>query len=106
MTLANGGTHQQAPGHTACFSRLAMNAGLHTYDTDNRRLIGGVRQALDVTYARLLETANQQWERNFEGKDPSDACVSVRVTSGDGRRLPLPCAGILRPRDRSVLNGS
>jgi hypothetical protein len=82
-----------------------MNTGLQTHDADNRRLIR-FRQALDMIYARLLETAKQEWERNFAGKDPSDACVSVRVTSGDSQRLPLPCAGIRRRRGRSLLNGS
>jgi hypothetical protein len=83
-----------------------MNSDLQTQDADNRRLIDGLRQALDMNYSRLLETAKQQWERNFAGKDPSDACVSVRVTSGDSQRLFLPCAGILRKRGRSLLNGS
>jgi hypothetical protein len=83
-----------------------MNSDLQTQDADNRRLIDGLRQALDMNYSRLLETAKQQWERNFAGKDPSDACVSVRVTSGDSKRLSLPCAGILRHRGRSLLNGS
>jgi hypothetical protein len=83
-----------------------MNAGPHTDDVDNRRLIAGFRQALNITYARLLETVRQEWEHNFAGKDPSDACVSVRVTSGDSLRLSLPCAGILRTRRRSLLNGN
>jgi hypothetical protein len=83
-----------------------MNTDLQIHDADNRRLIDGLRQALDMTYARLLETAKQEWERNFAGKDPSDACGSVRVTLGDSERLSLPCAGILRHRGRSVLSGS
>ena len=83
-----------------------MNTDLKIFAADNRRLIDGLRQALDMNYARLLETAKQEWERNLAGKDPSDACVSVRVTSGDSQRLSLPCAGILRKRRRSVLNGN
>ena len=83
-----------------------MVTNLRNNDADNRRLIDGLRQALDMNYARLLETAKQQWERNFAGKDPSDACVSVRVTSGDSQRPSLPCAGILRRRRRSLLNGN
>ena len=77
-----------------------MNTDLQIHSADNRRLIDGLRQALDMNYSRLLETAKQQWERNFAGKDPSDACVSVRVASA------LPCAGILRGRRGSLLNGS
>jgi hypothetical protein len=36
-----------------------MNSDLQTQDADNRRLIDGLRQALDMKYARLLETAKQ-----------------------------------------------
>jgi hypothetical protein len=78
----------------------------HAQEANNQRLIDDLRQALDLKYACFLETAKQQWARNFAGKDPSDACVSVRVTSGDSQRLPLPCAGILRRRRKSLLNGS
>jgi hypothetical protein len=59
---------------------------------DSHRLITGLRQALDMNYARVLAAARTQWERNFEGKDPSDACVTVRIGSGK------PLAGILRKR--------
>jgi len=72
---------------------------------DNRRLIDELKQALDMNYARLRATAKQQWEDHFAGKDPSDACVSVRVTAGDPQRS-VPCAGILRRRRRSLLSGS
>jgi hypothetical protein len=64
---------------------------------DSRRLITGLRHALDVNYSRVLATARTQWERNFEGKDPSDACVSVRITSGK------PTAGILKKPAGSFL---
>jgi hypothetical protein len=79
---------------------------MQTHDADNRRLIDGLRQALDMNYSRLFEPAKKEWERNFAGKDPSDACVSVRISSGDSQRRSLPCAGILRHRGRSVLSGS
>ena len=65
---------------------------------DSRRLITGLRHALDMNYARVLATARTQWERNFEGKDPSDACVSVRITSGK------PMAGILKKPASSFLH--
>ena len=93
-------------GAKPAFSRLAMYIDLQRLDAENRRLIDALRQALDSNYSRLLETAEQQWERNFSGKDPSDACVSVRVTSGDSQRPSLPCAGILRRRRKSLLNGN
>jgi hypothetical protein len=75
-------------------------------DTDNRRLINGLRTALDMNYSRLLGTAAKEWERNFAGKDPSDACVSVRVSAGDSQRVSLRCAGILRKRGKVLLNSS
>jgi hypothetical protein len=64
---------------------------------DTRRLIAGLRQALDMNYAHVLATAKTRWERNFEGKDPSDACVSVRISSGK------PTAGILKKPAGSFL---
>jgi len=64
---------------------------------DSRRLITGLRHALDVNYARVLDTARGQWERCFEGSDPSDACVSVRITSGK------PTAGVIKKPAKSLL---
>jgi hypothetical protein len=66
---------------------------------DSHRLITGLRHALDVNYARVLSTAQTRWEQNFAGKDPSDACVSVRITSGK------PLAGILKKSPKSLLHG-
>jgi hypothetical protein len=65
---------------------------------DSHRLITGLRHALDVNYARVLASAQEQWDRNFAGKDPSDACVTVRISSGQ------PLAGILRKSPRSLLH--
>ena len=67
---------------------------------DSRRLVAGLRHALDVNYTRVLETARGQWERYFDGNDPSDACVSVRITSGK------PTAGVIRKRATSLLYGT
>jgi hypothetical protein len=67
---------------------------------DSRRLINGLRHALDMNYARILAAASTQWERNFAGKDPSDACVTVRISSGK------PTAGVLRKSAGSFLHGS
>jgi hypothetical protein len=82
-----------------------MYIDLQRQDAENRRLIDALRHALDSNHSRLLETARQQWEGNFSEKDPSDACVSVRVTSGESQGSSLPCAGILRRRRKSLLNG-
>lgn len=66
---------------------------------NSHRLIAGLRHALDVNYARVLATAHERWERNF-GTDPSDACVSVRISSGK------PLAGLLKKSRGSLLHGA
>jgi hypothetical protein len=65
---------------------------------DSRRLITGLRHALDVNYARVLAAAQERWERNFANNDPSNACVSVRISSGK------PLAGILKKSAGSLLH--
>ena len=67
---------------------------------DSRRLIAGLRHALDVNYARVLDAGRGQWERYFEGNDPSDSCVSVRITSGK------PTAGVIKKPATSLLYAS
>ncbi|HEX8077671.1 MAG TPA: hypothetical protein VF511_07640 [Chthoniobacterales bacterium] len=66
---------------------------------DSRRLITGLRHALDVNYGRVLDAARARWERQFEAKDPSNACVSVRISSGK------PMAGMLKKPTTSLLYG-
>ena len=44
-------------------------------------MIEGLQRAIDRNYRRLLDAARADWERLFTGKDPSDACVSVRINS-------------------------
>ena len=67
---------------------------------DSRRLITGLRHALDLNYARVLDAARTRWESCFEGNDPSDACVSVRITSGK------PMAGVMKRPATSLLFGT
>ena len=66
---------------------------------NSHRLITGLKHALDVNYARVLAAAQTRWEQNF-ANDPSDACVSVRISSGK------PLAGILKKPSRSLLHGA
>lgn len=86
------------------FSGTAMNSSqthvLSDNFIDSRRLITGLRHALDVNYTRVLAAARAHWERHFEGTDPSDACVSVRISSGK------PLAGILKKPSGSLLHGA
>jgi hypothetical protein len=67
---------------------------------DSRRLITGLKHALDVSYERVLENAKERWERHFEEYDPSNACVSVRITSGK------PTAAVIRKPSVSLLYGA
>ena len=67
---------------------------------DSRRLIIGLKHALDVSYERVLNTAKAQWEQHFEGSDPADACVSVRITAGK------PTAAVIRKPATSFLYGT
>lgn len=67
---------------------------------DSRRLITGLKQALDVNYARVLDAARERWEQHFEMNDPANACVRVRITSGK------PTAAIIRKPSASLLYGA
>jgi hypothetical protein len=67
---------------------------------DSRRLTTGLRHALDVSYERVLQAGKERWERHFEEYDPSNACVSVRITSGK------PSAGVIRKPATSLLYGT
>jgi hypothetical protein len=82
-----------------------MNSSSHAqivpdHIIDSRRLIAGLRHALDVNCGRVLDGARLHWERHFEGNDPSDACVSVRITSGK------PTAGVIKKPATSLLYGA
>jgi len=67
---------------------------------DSRRLITGLKHALDVSYARVLDTAREHWEQHFEQNDPSYACVRVRITSGK------PSAGVIKKPAGSLIYGA
>ena len=63
-----------------------MKAGLQKHDKahgyhSNRELVDGLQKALEKNYGRILRAAGKEWERRFAGKDPSDACVSIRISS-------------------------
>ncbi len=64
----------------------------HSQDAD---LTAPLRKALDQKYGQVIDAARKHWERNLGGKDPSDACVRVRIS---GNTLASP-----RPSFRRVL---
>ncbi|MFN2507945.1 MAG: hypothetical protein ABR589_04140 [Chthoniobacterales bacterium] len=47
----------------------------------NAQLIAGLQHTLEKNSARILSAAKNRWERQFAGRDPSDACVTVRISS-------------------------
>ena len=64
----------------------------HSQDAD---LTAPLRKALDHKYGQVVDAARKHWDRNFGGKDPSDSCVSVRISRNT---LPSP-----RPSFRRAL---
>jgi hypothetical protein len=70
--------------------------------TTDRQLINGLQQTLHANHARLLDAAKTEWESKFAGNDPSDACVTVRITTDAPAPRQLACAGVLaKPKARS-----
>lgn len=57
--------------------------------TSDAELTAGLRNALEGKYGRILQAARREWERSFAGSDPSNACVSVRISGTNGRRSLL-----------------
>ena len=73
----------------------------------NGELVIGLRSALDRSYGRVIRAASAEWDRRFAGKDPSDACVSVRI-SGESAKKPRTVSdarrrGALMPRVQTGL---
>ena len=67
----------------------------------------GFQRALDNNFQRLRENARREWESRFAGNDPSDAYVTVRIsTAPQARWASVPCAGVvacrIRPPSRKV----
>jgi hypothetical protein len=48
--------------------------------SSNQQMIGALRRSLDQKYSEVLRAAQNRWERSFACADPSDACVSVRIS--------------------------
>jgi hypothetical protein len=59
--------------------------------SENEQEAGEVRslqRALDQSYAHLRERAQAEWQRRCAGRDPSDACVRIRIGQ-DARQQAL-----------------
>lgn len=66
---------------------------------DESDLIGSLQNLLDRKHEQFVSSARRHWERNFAGNDPSDACVSVRISASALSSAPLT---IIRSRLRIV----
>ena len=76
----------------------AIEAAMLEYET-----VEGLKRAIDNSSRRLLESARDEWERRFAGKDPRDACVSVRITGLDpaAQVQGVPGSGFVQTTQRS-----
>ena len=63
----------------------------------NRELVDGLQRALEHKYNGILRAAGNEWERRFAAGDPSDSCVSVRISAW-GRAL----SGVASHRPRGL----
>jgi hypothetical protein len=53
----------------------------------SRKVAQAMLRTVERNYGRLIAEARKEWERRFAGRDPSDACVTVRVSSTDSRQF-------------------
>jgi hypothetical protein len=81
-----------------CHGRTAIENEMSQFE-----LVEELQRVIDRNFRRLLETARNNWERNFAGKDPSDACVSVRTHSAETaiKTRAVPSSGFLKGRKPS-----
>ena len=64
-------------------------------------IVEGLQHALDKNFQRVRENARREWETRFSAPDPSDACVSVRISAAPQARLSVvPAAGFLARKSR------
>jgi hypothetical protein len=59
-------------------------------------MVEGLERALDLSYRRLVRAARAEWERRFSRKDPSDACVTVRISASDAQLSAVRGSGFLK----------
>ena len=77
-----------------------MSTCIQNHDLEDENLAARMEQSLKINYPRLFETVKKHWELSYAGKDPSDACVSIRVSSSESPKRSVPCAGVRRRRGR------
>jgi hypothetical protein len=81
---------------------MSTEQGLQTLfqrEADKAEIIGALRHALDTQYRRFVQAARADWERLI-GSDPSDACVTVRVSKD--QPAAIRGSGFLKSRREPV----
>ncbi len=66
-------------------SPTLLNRKQSQHRTTDPELTAGLRNALEAKYSRILHAARREWERNFAHRDPSNACVTVRISGATSR---------------------
>ncbi|HSH38708.1 MAG TPA: hypothetical protein VK993_07975 [Chthoniobacterales bacterium] len=61
-----------------------MNVSLEEYaaadkNVPMRELVANLQQTLERNHQKILAAALSDWQRKYGGRDPSDACASVRI---------------------------
>ena len=63
-----------------------QSCGTLSCNVADDQLVDGFRTAVEKSYSRVFKIAQDEWERRFGDKDPSDACVSARIAPRQARR--------------------
>ena len=69
-------------------------------------IIAGLERALDLSYRCLIRAARAEWDSRFAGKEPSDACVTVRITERETNERQVRGSGFLdKPKTGGASSG-
>lgn len=68
-----------------------MNVPLEDFATTDKRipmrdLIAGLQETLHRNHQKILVAARLEWERSYGGCDPTNGCVSIRITPARNKR--------------------
>jgi hypothetical protein len=77
---------------------MSMEKGAHAaleHELDKAEIVARFQHALDQSYRRLCDAARSDWERLF-GRDPADACVTVRIAGAES--IAVRGSGFLKSR--------
>lgn len=58
-----------------------MHNSCESKGPDSRQIVQTMVRAVEKKHGELISAARKEWERRFAGSDPSDACVTVRIST-------------------------